>query len=224
VIRRSAARRALATADAYVMGSEAIRRDYESLLPRDARVFVLPYGIELEPRDVPRPPARRPLRFGFVGSFMPHKGLHVADEAFRGIDPSTATLHAWGNASASPEYVQTLRSVSFEGTFDERDKARVFASMDVLIVPSIGLESFGLAAREAMATGVPVIATADGALAESGAQLFPSGDAESLRRIVLRFAESPELVDGLSRKSPRPKSMAEHADEIENVYARVLAR
>ena len=223
-IRRWAARRALATADAYVMGSEAIRKDYEALLPRDAQMFVLPYGIELEPRHVPRPPALRPLRFGFVGSVMPHKGLHVADEAFRGIDPSTATLHAWGNTSASPEYASALRSVSFEGTFDERDKASVFASMDVLIVPSIGLESFGLAAREAMASGVPVIATADGALTESGAELFPSADAAALRRIVLRFTESPELVDALSRKLPRPKSMAEHAEQIEAVYARVLGR
>jgi glycosyltransferase involved in cell wall biosynthesis len=234
-LRRHAARRALAAADAFVMGSQFIRDDYEraGLLPRNVPAFVLPYGVETATN--PRPTAaRRPLRFGFVGSILPHKGLHVAVDAFRGIDPAMATLHAWGDASASTAYTQTLRerggdSLKLEGGFLESEKAAIFDSIDVLLVPSIGLESFGLAAREAMARGVPVVATADGALLEMFepgvcGELFPSGDATALREIILRLAGAPEIVDAWSSRIPAIKSVDEHAEEIETVYEMVMAR
>lgn len=232
--RRAAVRRSLSAADAYVMGSQFIRDDYEraGLLRKGRPVFVLPYGVEIE-KAHERMPARRPLRFGFVGSILPHKGLHVAVEAFRGIDPSDAVLRAWGNSNASPDYTCMLSdrggpSFTLEGTFSESEKPRIFASIDVLIVPSIGLESFGLAAREAMSCGVPVIATSDGALTEmfepgSCGEFFPPGDAAALASIIRRLASSPEIVDGWSARIPRAKTAASHAEEIENVYATVLA-
>jgi glycosyltransferase involved in cell wall biosynthesis/GT2 family glycosyltransferase len=233
--RRSAARRALAVADAFVMGSHFIHDDYvrAGLLPSDVPAFVLPYGVETAERKTRRA-SRRPLRFGFVGSILPHKGLHIAAEAFRGIEAAKATLHAWGDASASTAYTQMLRelggdSLTLEGTFAEDEKPAVFDSIDVLLVPSIGLESFGLAAREAMARGVPVVASRDGGLLEMFergvcGELFPSGDAASLREIILRLAQSPEIIDEWSARIPPIKSIDEHAEEIEAVYESVMAR
>ena len=235
LVRRSAARRALAAADAFVMASEFIHDDYVSagLLPKNRPAFVIPYGVEIAPRERRRP-ARRPLRFGFVGSILPHKGLHVAAEAFRHIDPAMAELHAWGNISASPEYADLLRglagaALTLEGTFAENEKPLIFDSIDVLLVPSIGLESFGLAAREAMARGVPVVASADGALTEMFApgvcgELFPVGDAAALEAIIRRLAFAPEIVDAWSARTTPPKSVDEHAEEIEEVYQTVMAR
>jgi glycosyltransferase involved in cell wall biosynthesis/GT2 family glycosyltransferase len=235
--RRSAARASLAAAGAYVMGSAFIRDDYlrAGLLPAGKPTFVLPYGVELSGRAPARPPrGGRALTFGYVGSILPHKGLHVAVEAFRGVDPSAAVLRAWGDFSASPDYTRRLRerggaSLVLEGSFAEEEKPRIFASFDVLIVPSIGLESFGLAAREAMASGVPVIATRDGALLEMFepgvcGELFPSGDAGALRAVIERLIASPEIIDGWVARLPRTKSVAEHAEEIEEVYRTLLGR
>lgn len=208
VARRAAARRALSMMDAYVMGSEFIRNDYRraGLFAPGKPVHVLPYGIDVPAVAEQRPATARPVRFGFVGSALPHKGLQVAQAAFAGIDPALATLKLWGSAGTR---------------FDESDKASVFAAMDVLIMPSVGLESFGLAAREAMACGVPVIATYDGALTEMAAEFFPSGDAAALRAIVLRLAQNPQQVDELARRIVAPKSADTHAEEIEAVYAEV---
>ena len=197
LVRRWAARRSLACADAYVMGSEFIRNSYRDLHP----ATVIPYGIDRVPERGPRR-AGRPLRFGFIGTALPHKGLHVAQAAFVGIDPAHATL--------------TVHS-----GFSEEQKDDAFASMDVLLVPSIGLESFGLAAREAMARGVPVIATRDGALTEIAlAEHFPSGDSGALREIVLRL--TAERVDAWSRELGPQVSMDAHARAIEELYERVL--
>jgi glycosyltransferase involved in cell wall biosynthesis len=235
--RRREARRALAAAETYVVGSHAIRDDYlrEGVLPRGKTMHVLPYGVTVVAPHGTRGPAQRPIRFGYVGSVAPHKGLHVAAEAMRGFDASEASLHVWGDAGALPEYVAELREragdarLVFEGRFAEEEKGKVFASMDVLLVPSVGLESFGLAPREAMTCGVPVIASAGGALSEmfepgTSGELFPAGDAAALARILRRVVDDPSLVERWSSRIAPPKREEAHAAEIERVYDSVLRR
>jgi len=231
--RRSAARSAISACDVFVSGSNAIRDDYvrAGAIPPDKPFHVIPYGIDVIAPHERRPPAQRPIRFGFVGSIAPHKGVHIGFDAMAGIDPSKASLHVWGDATAFPDYVRDLRrssaNVIFEGTFAEEDKARVFAAMDVLLVPSIGLESFGLAAREAMACGVPVIASEGGALSEMfdgdecGA-LFPAGDAATLNRLLRRLIDEPQIIDRWVAQLPRPKRSDVHVAEIEQVYDAML--
>ena len=234
-MRRSAARAAIAAADVFIAGSKAIRDDYirAGVIPKSKPFHVIPYGVDIEIPRAPRAPARRPIRFGYLGSISPHKGVHTAIDAMRGIDPSQASLHIWGDVRAFPDYVADLRtrigsaSVIFEDRFAEEEKTRVFASMDVLLIPSIGLESFGLVAREAMTCGVPVIASAGGALSEMFApgdcgEFFPAGDVAALHQILRRLIDEPDIIDRWSARLPRPKRNDVHAAEIERVYDAVL--
>jgi GT2 family glycosyltransferase len=237
--RERLAKRALGHADAFVMGSHAIHRSYLELgyLRPDDPVHVLPYGIE-RPAS-PRPPRApgSPLRFGVLGSILPHKGIHLAVAAFQGADPARATLTVWGDASVSPAYTAELAglaspAVRFEERFAEERRGEVLARLDVLIVPSLGLESFGLAAREALAEGIPVLASRRGALAE----LFDPADAppcgalfdpeapEELRGWIERLIGRPEIAAAWAASPPRVKEMDEHAEEIEAVYESILAR
>jgi glycosyltransferase involved in cell wall biosynthesis len=99
----------------------------------------------------------------------------------------------------------------------------------VLVVPSLGLESFGLVVREAMAHGVPVLASRRGALIEAfedgrGGAFFEPGDAGALAGWVRRLSERPELIAEWRRGLPAVKTMDTHAAEIDAVYADVLAR
>jgi len=216
-LRLSAARQAFAAADAYVAGSDAIREDYvrAGMVPPSTPFHVIPYGIDFDPPTRPPREAARPIRFGYVGSIGPHKGVHVAVEAMRGFDPGEATLRIWGDDSALPEYADSLRqragpAVVFEGSFREEQKESVYASMDVLLVPSIGRESFGLAAREAMASGVPVIASAGSALSEmftpgTCGDFFPVGDAAALHALLRSLADDPGIVERWAARLPRPK-------------------
>jgi glycosyltransferase involved in cell wall biosynthesis len=177
-----------------------------------------------------------PLRFGVIGSLLPHKGIHMAVAAFQGIDPARATLQVWGDPRISPSYVAELAAlaspaVRFEGSFAEERRSEIFAGLDVLIVPSLGLESFGLAAREALAEGVPVLASRRGALAElfppeagppCGA-LFDPQDPEELRGWIERLTEDSKVVAAWAASPPRVKEMDEHAGEIEEIYDKILA-
>jgi GT2 family glycosyltransferase/glycosyltransferase involved in cell wall biosynthesis len=220
-----------------------------------------------EPRASPRPPGL-PLRFGVIGSMLPHKGIHVAVRAFAGIDPRSACLTLWGDPTIAPEYARELAAlgadlggfarglaappaaggsaVTLAGRFEEARKAEVFSAIDVLIVPSLGLESFGLVAREALHHGVPVLASrrgallelfqeaaadgavtgvapADGAGAGGAGALFEPGDAADLRRWIDRLIAEPDLLARWRRRLPPVKGTDEHAAEIEEIYVRLLA-
>ncbi len=146
-----------------------------------------------------------------------------------------ARLEIWGDLAAAPGYVAGLReradrtAVVFKGGFDESERAAVLAGLDVLVVPSIGLESFGIAAREAMAAGLPVLSSRLGALVELGLDgrcgaTFAPGDAEDLRALVERLAADPGILEGWRRNLPPTTTMAEHAAEVDRVYQAVLGR
>ena len=115
-------------------------------------------------------PARRCASASSARS-SPTRGSTWRCAAFRGVDPARATLDGLGRPAVSPAYTAELAAlaspaVRLAGRFDEERRSEIFAGLDVLIVPSLGLESFGLVAREALAEGVPVLAARRGALAE----------------------------------------------------------
>lgn len=230
-------RSALCTADARVAGSQFLADSLRALLGEpNLPIEVIPYGVELggSPPS-PRDPTRLPLHFGFLGSILPHKGLHVAARAFADLDPKRVRLDVYGDPEADSAYAEEVRRIGgaaleWHERFAEEDKAAVLGRLDALVVPSLGLESFGLAAREAMAAGIPVLAARRGALAELPLETLDCGaffdpeKPEELRAWIERLVAAPEILDGWRARLPAVGGMDEHAEAIEGLYARVLAR
>jgi O-antigen biosynthesis protein len=231
--RRRLFRQAVRGAAVVVAGSRFMEESARSLgvLNPDQPCRVVPYGVDLPVTSSPRS-IEAPLRFGVVGSILPHKGIHVAVRAFRDVSPDRASLDVWGDDTALSSYTEELQRITgpstrFRGVFPESAKGEVFGAMHVLVVPSLGLESFGLAAREAMARGVPVLASRRGALTEAfeaGRQggFFDPDDPAGLSDWIDRLTAYPEIVDGWSRQLPGVKGMDAHAAEIEAIYDEVL--
>jgi len=237
--RAALMKRALRKVDAFVMGSRFIHQSYLDLgyLPPQAAVSVIPYGVEVPSEGPPPHPARvpgAPLRFGVIGSILPHKGIHVAVAAFAGINPARATLTVWGEPGADPAYTRELQALRGPGTeirgrFPDEEKAAILAGLDVLIVPSLGLESFGLVAREAMLHGVPVLASDRGALSDMladgrGGALFDPEQPAALRGWIERLISDPAILDRWIAELPAIKSADTHAEEIEEIYDRIVAQ
>lgn len=234
LLRAALMRRAL-RADRYLAGSRFLARSWESAgwLPGSAPIDVVPYGSPSAGTGATVSAAPGlPLRFGFVGALMPHKGAHVAVEAFRSVPRAAATLRLWGDPSPDPVYAAALGAaaleadVRVEGAFPDAEKERVYSEMDVLVVPSAGLESYGIVVDEAMAHGVPVVASRVGALPErfdeTCGAFFESGDAAGLRAIVDRLVARPRTVTEWRRAMPPPRTMADAARRIEEIYAGLL--
>lgn len=103
---------------------------------------------------------------------------------------------------------------------------------DLMIMPS-QMESFGLAALEAMACGVPAIATRVGGVPELiddqiNGLLFEVGDIESMAAAAISLLRDPSRLDSLStaaRQTARDRFCASRIIPIyEQYYERVIAR
>jgi glycosyltransferase involved in cell wall biosynthesis len=124
-----------------------------------------------------------------VSRLAPEKGVEVAIDACRAAGIPLVI------AGQGPE-LGALREragggeVRFVGEVDDSELARLRAGAAIALVPSRSAESFGLAAAEAMAAGLPVAASRVGALSELVGEegLVPAGDARALAQAVARLA------------------------------------
>ena len=169
----------------------------------DERVHIVPPPVRL----VATPAAVESGAYALVVSRLaPEKGVDVAIDACRiagvplvvaGEGPERDCLRARAAAArATGSERDPLRgrgagaeaSVRFVGQVDDMELARLRAGAGLAIVPSRSAETFGLAAAEAMAAGLPVVASRVGALGElvEGEGLVVPGDASALAAAIRR--------------------------------------
>ncbi len=174
-----------------------------------------------------------PLRLGFIGTLAPHKGLHVAAAALAALPPGRVRLDVWGEPreGAYADEVRLLArgaEIHFHPPFAEGELERVLGGLDLLIAPSLGLESYGLAVAEALAAGLPVLASDRGAfadrLAAGGGALFDPERPETCARCLLHAIDAPAALDTWRRQIPEQVPFTRHAAQIEALYREVLAR
>jgi glycosyltransferase involved in cell wall biosynthesis len=180
--------------------SEAVAAHLQTVEPR-LPVDVVPNGVDLS-RFIPADPAPHDgLRVGFLGRLVRNKGPAVAvravAEAVRsGVDASLSVVGE-GPQRASLEQLAANAGVHdrvhFEGY--RPDPETWLLGIDVLVRPSI-TEGMPLAILEAMAAGVPVIASdvpGNASLVRDGESgiLVPIGDHAALARALQRVSQDP---------------------------------
>ena len=147
--------------------SGAARHFINRYFPGDYRI--IPNGVDLD-RFANAEPFEE-LRDGtlnilFLGRFEERKGLIHLLKAYhrlrkRKVD---ARLLVVGAGPKEREYrrfvgLRGIRDVEWLGRVSDEDKVRYFASADIYCAPNTGQESFGIVLLEAMAAGVPIVAS-----------------------------------------------------------------
>jgi phosphatidyl-myo-inositol alpha-mannosyltransferase len=153
--------------DGRIAVSGAARHFISRYFPGDYQI--IPNGVDLARYAEAQP--FEELRDGtvnilFVGRLEERKGLIHLLKAYnrlrkRHID---ARLLVVGSGPKLREYrryvgLRQIRDVEFVGRVSDEAKARYFASADIFCAPATGQESFGIVLLEAMAAGVPIVAS-----------------------------------------------------------------
>jgi glycosyltransferase involved in cell wall biosynthesis len=197
--------------------SESSKRDIVDQMGIAAsQLAVVPVGVD-HTRFRPLPSvARRPGRIMTTASAdVPLKGLVPLLEALAKVRTEReADLVVIGKPRAESRVEETIErlglagAVTFVSGVSDQRIVELYAEAAVAVVPSL-YEGFSLPAVEAMACGVPLVATTGGALPEVVGRdgetglLVPPGDPGALAVALGRVLDDPVLAASLSAAGRR---------------------
>jgi glycosyltransferase involved in cell wall biosynthesis len=225
---RQAILQSIERADRVIVPSVVTKADILGLLPQlDAdRVRVIPHGVteNFHPRqaaDVKETAARLRLPSRYilhVGTIEPRKNLSHLLEAYRHLlraGPIAEDLVLAGRLGWDYEPIMQMMEapdlrerVHFIGYVDRDDLPRLYAGARLFVYLSLH-EGFGFPPLEAMACGVPTIASLSSSLTENlrgAAELVPLADVQVLTAAMTRLLRDEEL-----RANARERGLARAA-------------
>jgi glycosyltransferase involved in cell wall biosynthesis len=198
-------RRLAACVDVFAVPSAAARERLEVLgAPLGGRATVVPHVVRSFADGSRAADGRHVL---VASRLAPEKGVEVAIDACAAAGVPLVVAGDGPEAAALRERAAgTGGEVRFAGRLDAPALAELRAEAGLAVVPSRSAETFGLAAAEAMADGVPVAASRMGALPElvDADGLVPPGDAVALAAAIdRRFGDAVVGERGIDRARER---------------------
>ena len=179
---------------------------------------------------------------GFVGRQHTSKGLITLLQAMKTVwkwNSDVRLVLAGPLSNRAKEVATAIEGLpNFEkerlvdiGTFSERDKASIYDSFDVFVLPSMA-ESFGIAYLEAWACGKPVIGARIGptqCVIDEGIDglLVDSNDPQDIARAIIALLSDREMRERMGR-SGHAKTIAQYTwdkvtDKVEKLYLELVA-
>jgi glycosyltransferase involved in cell wall biosynthesis len=224
--------------DLFIAPSEFLRNKFIDFGMPENKIIFSRYGFNLDNFKDLRKISSNKLRFGFIGNLLPAKGVHLLISAFNRIKNDTIELKIYGQAHSYKsklgnylKYIKKLtknKNIKFMGGFDNKNISKVFAGIDVLVVPSIWYENSPLVIQEAFAAKTPVIASNIGGISElinngKNGLLFEPNNIDDLLKKINLIIEDPSLLEAIKHNLRSPKSIEQNAKEIESIYEDLIA-
>lgn len=188
--------------------------------PLTGRILAADFGVEpsriliAEPGTDPAPRAKgsgSPAHLLAAGAVSPRKGFAVLVGALATLADLDWRLTIAGSTDRDPDAVARLREaiaasgvgdrVTLTGALAHGDLSRLYDEADLFVSPSL-FEGYGMVLAEALARGLPLVASTGGAAAETvpdaAALKVPPGDAEALAGALRRVIGDAALRRTLS--------------------------
>lgn len=236
-------RRVLRNADAVVALSRFLAKatcQYAGLPPE--RVAVHYWGVDLQHFSPPRTRKGDARVIGFIKHLLPKYGPEYmlrAIPAIRARHPDIRVLMVGDGVlrQGLEKLARDLRiadAVTFCGRIAHENIPKYLDRMDIFVMPSVyESETFGVAATEAEAMGLPVVATTVGGIPEAVQDgvtgiLVPPRDPDAIAAAVLRLIEDKDLRESMSGEGPRFVAQnydwEKNARGVEDLYRSLLNR
>ncbi len=212
------------------------------------RVDVVPCGVDVRhfvPTAAPLddPPRREPYRIVSVGRLVPRKGFATILEALPGL-PGVELVVAGGRTFAGSVEAEKIRLEQLGAALGVADRVHFVGQVGHFLMPALlrsadlvvcapWYEPFGLVPLEAMACGVPVVASAVGGMLDSVSdgetgRLVAPQDAAALATAVRELLADPDRRHAYGRAGARRARSCYSWDAVAaataEVYRRTLAQ
>lgn len=219
--------REFAMCDKIVVLSQAARESFQEFSYFDKVEVVLP-GVDhkrFSPRETERQPVA--LRVCYVGRLELAKGLGYLLQAWKRLNLKDAELLLAGDCR--PEMATLLKeygspNVKLLGLLSLERLADLYRESSALVLPSVH-EGFGMVILEAMASGLPVIATnrtgaADCLTNGSDGWIVPARSVEALSDALSWCHRHRDLLHNMGRQA---RAKIEGAFTLDHYNARIIA-
>ncbi|NRF65371.1 glycosyltransferase family 4 protein [Aquincola sp. S2] len=214
-------RRALASARIVIVPSAATARALAPYGVPAARIRIVPPGTA--PASLATGSgagAVAGLNLLCVATLSARKGHALLIEALAGLADRAWTLHCIGSTTRDRATADSLRGlihahglahrVHLLGELPPADLQTHYSQADIAVLASY-FEGYGMALAEALAHGLPVIATTAGAIPDTvppaAGMLVPPGDAAALRAALRRVFDEPALRAQLAAGARAARAM-----------------
>jgi glycosyltransferase involved in cell wall biosynthesis len=229
----------LASVDAFIYNSQTTRSHVHHLINRQPPSIVANPGADrlghLQTPERLATRARRtgPLELVFVGNITPIKGLIPLLESLIRLPPDTWRLTVVGSLKMDRRHVSRIRrmiskhhitrQVRLMGSLQGRDLVSILTNSQLFVMPFAN-EGFGIACLEALSYGLPVLASAAGAVHEfiqNGINgfLIPAGEIQTCADIILDLHTDRDQLGRLS-EAARQTALARPgwSDTVEAIH------
>jgi glycogen(starch) synthase len=174
---------------------------------------VIHWGVDIEHFPYRNSSESSMKRLLYVGQLVRHKGVHTAVEALKLLVEKygyQAVEFTIVGGTIIPDYETDLKKlvrsfglekeIHLTGPLPRERLPSIYQEHDVMIVPSIWDEPFGITILEAMSSGLAVVGTATGGSAEIlqhgfNGLVFPKKDAQTCAAQILRLLENRDLFE-----------------------------
>jgi glycosyltransferase involved in cell wall biosynthesis len=230
---------ALGLATHILVNSEAIAaRLTHTRAARHNRLGVVPNGVDLTRFGPMAPPSNSSelMTVATLANLRPEKGLVQLVEAAAIVRRRAprARFVIWGDGPLRSDLEAHIRTLGLTGSVEmrgaTREPAEVLKQCQIFVLPSLS-EACSNVVLEAMATGLPVVATRVGgtpALVDDRRTglLVPPDNALALAQAILRLLEAPAIATEMGAQG-RARALAEFGmdrmhERIDSFYCRAL--
>ncbi len=191
--------------------SSGVARFYTQVLRVSPRkVTVIPYAHPVLPQRARQRDAGRPPVIGTVARLVEQKGLPYFIEAAAIVQQThpDVRFRIIGDGHLRDQLAQQVASLGLEGTVElageHPNATEIMPEFDIFVLPSLW-EPFGIVLLEAMANGLPIIATTvdgipDVVIDNETGLLVPPADAQALAGAIVHLLERPALARAMGER------------------------
>jgi glycosyltransferase involved in cell wall biosynthesis len=214
---KSLVKRAIRRSHRITATSRCLRAAVERLTSVKAEIEIIPFGIDLSQFAYVDRNSGPVVRIGIAKSLRPKYGIDVLIDAFAELTKKQADLELLiaGRGEFEAVYkrkvaqMNLVDKVTFTGFIDHSELPEFFGKIDVFVMPSVSDgESFGVAALEASATGLAVVASKVGGVPEVVSNgvtgvLVERRNVKALADAIRKLADDPDLRKEMGRAGRR---------------------